>query len=152
MDLFIVYEGQRAKAGKIAEMLAERVADVGIDATAIDLDEAHDIDVTSADALAIGCGAKVDTPFGGDSTTGLASWIAGLPDLRGMPVVVFCTYRFFPNTFADVTTRTAEILSGLEAAIGRRDGTVISSHAINRRHPEEGLTAVVEDVQREFAA
>jgi menaquinone-dependent protoporphyrinogen IX oxidase len=149
MDLFIVYEGQRGKTGKIAGMLAERATEAGFNATAVDVEEARLMDVTTADVLAIGCSAIVDTPFGGESTHQMATFVSELPDLRAMPVVVYCTYRFFPHTFADVTTRTAEILGELEAAVMRRGGTVVSSHAINRRHAVDGVAAIVSDLQRQ---
>ena len=150
MDLFIVFEGQRGKTGKIAGMLAERATEAGFTATAVDVEEARTLDITTADIIAVGCSAIVDTPFGGESTHAMSTFVSELPDLRGTPAIVFCTYRFFPHTFADVTTRTAEILGELEAAVERRGGTVISSHAINRRHAVDGVAAIVSDLQRQL--
>lgn len=152
MDLLIVYEGQRVRTGAIARTLASRASRGDVTATVVELGSAGGVDVAHAAGLVVGCHARIDTPFGGDAAKPMLRWISELPELRGMPVAVFCTYRFFPNTFADATTRTAEVLRGLESACERRGGAIVSSHAVNRRHPDDGIDALVSDLHGHLVA
>jgi hypothetical protein len=99
-----------------------------------------------ARVLVVGCSTKVDTPFGGKTTRAARTWIEQLPDLHGKPVAVYCTYSFFPHTFADVTTRTAEVLAGLEQELELRGGKIVASQGILNRRMSEGANALVSAV------
>ena len=61
---------------------------------------------------------------------------------RARPEVAFLTKQTLGKAYFS--------LGELEAAVERRGGTVISSHAINRRHAVDGVAAIVSDLQRQL--
>lgn len=111
------------------------------------MDEADLTSISDAGLLMVGCGAKVDTPFGGRPTSRASTWIDGLPPLDGKPVGVFCSYRFFPHTFADVTARTAEVLDVMSRQVESKGGTVIASKAMLHRNLERDADELISALQ-----
>ena len=142
--MYIVYDGRSSKTRQAAGQILAAAADRGLSATQSDIAEVRGDDIASADVLVVGCTARVDTPFGGRTREEARTWVESLPDLDGKPVGVFCTYSFFPHTFADVTTRTAEVLSGLEQALEMKGGKVIASQAILNRKIPQGAELLVD--------
>lgn len=143
VDVLVVIEGGHARSQAAAHAIVDAATSYGVDARFLTIDKAEGSDVAAASALVVGCVAKTDTPFGGACAQSLTSWIEALPTLDGKPVGVFCTYRFFPHTFADVTTRTSEVLSGLEAAVLAKGGRVMASEAILNRRLGEGVSVLL---------
>lgn len=141
--MHVVYESHNAKALRAARGIARSAHDRGLDATIAPI-HAPDLDaITSTNVLVAGCSTKVDTPFGGEAAATTRTWIDQLPDLNGKPCAVFCTYSFFPHTFADVTTRTAEVLESLERGLEMKGGKVIASQGLLNRALDEGAEALV---------
>lgn len=141
--MYVVYQSHHAKARRAAEEITRAAHDCGMDASLGPIDELDSGAIENADVLVAGCTTKVDTPFGGEATATTRSWIDQIPDLDGKPCAVFCTYSFFPHTFADVTTRTAEVLDSLERGLEMRGGKVVASQAILNRKMSEGADALV---------
>ena len=152
MDAYVVFESPHGKARRAAEVIAEKAAAVGFGATVHSLDNSDTEDIAAADALVVGCTAQIDTPFGGDIRSHTSHWAAGLPDLAGKPVAVYCTFSFFPHTFADVTARTSEVLDLLTRSLESRGGTVVAARGIQNRKLEEGAEALVTELRQEMAA
>lgn len=136
--MYVVYQSHSPKARRAAEEIVRAAGDRGMDASLGPIDDPDRDAIENADVLVAGCTAKVDTPFGGDATATTRTWIDQIPDLQGKPCAVFCTYSFFPHTFADVTTRTAEVLDSLERGLALRGGKVVASQGILNRKVSEG--------------
>ncbi|MEN8235605.1 MAG: hypothetical protein ABFR89_11875 [Actinomycetota bacterium] len=143
MDMYVVCESRDGKASRAAEAISEAAAANGVATLVRSIDEAVPDDLVAADAIIAGCRLQADTPFGGSIAGRLADWIAGLPDLDGQAVGVFCTYSFFPHTFADVTARTAEVLNDLGEGFRTKGGDVVASHALHVRDLEGDAVKLV---------
>ncbi|NIQ29795.1 MAG: hypothetical protein GTN89_05360, partial [Acidobacteria bacterium] len=59
--------------------------------------------------------------------------IGALPPLDGKRVGVFCTYRFFPHTFADTVTRVSETLYQFKRGLEEKGAVVVADEALHRR-------------------
>jgi hypothetical protein len=114
--------------------------------------EAVSKDVEESPALITGCGAKIDTPFGGEQVKAVSRWIETLPVLHGKPVGVFCTYTFFPHTFADTAARTAEVLAVIGGVVEAKGGKVVSSHALHFQAFDKGAETLVTEVLEHTAS
>ncbi len=106
--VLVVCESERGRTGSAADAIAAAAARNGADALASTIDDTPPARVAQADAVILGCWAPGKVPFGDEPARRLADWIETLPNLDGKPVGVFCVYRFFPHTFADMATRVAE--------------------------------------------
>ena len=144
--MYITYESRRGRARRAAEAVAEAAASHGVPTLVRSIDEAISKDIQAAPALVIGCWTKVDTPFGGEPVRLVTKWIDDLPELHGKPVGMFCTYTFFPHTFADTAARTAEVLALLGAAVERQGGKVVSSHSFHFQAFEKSAETLVTEV------
>jgi hypothetical protein len=109
-------------------------------------------DLRAAEALVVGCWTRVNTPFGGEPARHMVEWIEGLPNLDGKPVGVFCTFAFFPHTFADTTARVSEVLAALTRAFELRGGKVVSSYSLHLGEFEGNASALVSEVADHMAA
>ena len=150
--MYIVYESRRGRARRAAEAVAEAAASHGVPTLMRSMSEAVSEDIVDAPALIVGCWTKVDTPFGGEPVAVVSKWIAGLPELHGKPIGMFCTYTFFPHTFSDTAARTAEVLALLGGAIEEKGGKVVSSHALHFQAFEKGAETLVTEVLDHTAA
>ena len=144
--MYVAYESRRGRARRAAEAVAEAAASHGVATLVRSITDAVSKDLLDAPALIVGCWAKVDTPFGGEPVRTVSDWIDELPELHGKPVGMFCTYTFFPHTFADTTARTSEVLALLGAAIAEKGGKVVSSHAFHFQAFEESAETMVTEV------
>ncbi|MCP4304026.1 MAG: hypothetical protein GY788_03920 [bacterium] len=144
--MYITYESRRGRARKAAEAVAESAANHGESILVRTIAEAVPDDILAAPALIIGCWTRVDTPFGGEPVRLVTKWIDSLPELHGKPIGMFCTYTFFPHTFADTAARTAEVLALLGAGVERKGGKVVSSHAFHFQAFETSAETLVSEV------
>ena len=101
--MYVAYESRRGRARRAAAAVADAAAAEGVATLVRSINEAVPDDIRFASGLVIGCWAKVDTPFGGEPVQRVIAWADHLPELNGKPIGVFCTYTFFPHTFADTT-------------------------------------------------
>lgn len=132
MDMYVVCESRRGKVNQAANAISEAAAAHGVATLVRLIDEAVPDDLLAADVAVAGCKLQSDTPFGGEPTQRMAEWINGLPALDGLRLGVFCTYSFFPHTFADVTARTSEVLAALSAAFEARGGRVVATQGLHQ--------------------
>jgi flavodoxin len=144
--MYIAYESRRGRARRAAEAVAEAAASHGVATLVRSIDVAVAEDLLAAPALIIGCWTKVDTPFGGEPVRRVSTWIDSLPELHGKPIGVFCTYTFFPHTFADTTARTSEVLARIGASLERKGGKVVSSHAFHFQAFEDSAETMASEV------
>ena len=141
--MHVIYQSHNRKALRAAEAIARAARNRGMSCDIAPID-GTDVDaIMRIDALVVGCSAEVDTPFGGEATRTTQSWIDEIPDVHGKPCAAFCTYSFFPHTFADVTTRTGEVLERLERALEMKGGNVVASQGFLNRKLDEGAEALV---------
>jgi flavodoxin len=147
MIILVVFESRRGRARDAADAISDVAASSGIATliTSIDDDVMPKV-VASADAVIAGCSTSGKVPFGDEPTQRLVDWVQGLPSLEGKPVGVFCTYKFFPNTFADMAARTGEIESAISRAFELKGGKVVASQSINFKSIEAGASTLVERV------
>ncbi len=132
MDMYVVCESRRGKVQQAADAIAEAAAAHGVATLVRSIDETVLDDLLAVDVVVAGCKLQGDTPFGGKPTRRMVEWASGLPPLDGLRVGVFCTYAFFPHTFADVTARTSEALAGLSAAFEAKGGKVVATQGLHQ--------------------
>ena len=144
--MYVIYQSHNPKALQGAEEIARAAQDRGMDATIAPIDAPDLNAIVSANVLVAGCSTKVNTPFGGETTSATRRWIDDIPDLNGKPCAVYCTFRFFPHTFADVTTRTSEVLERLERGLEMKGGKIVASRAFHHRKMAEGADALVAEI------
>ena len=144
--MYIAYESRRGRARRAAEAVAEAAASHGVATLVRSINEAVPEDILAAPGLVVGCWTRVDTPFGGDPVRLVSKWIESLPDLHGKPSGLFCTYTFFPHTFADTATRTSEVLALLGAGIENKGGKVVSSRSFHFQEFENSAKTLVDEV------
>jgi flavodoxin len=144
--MYIVYESRRGRARRAAESVAEAAAARGVPTLLRSIEEAVPDDILEAPALIAGCWTKIDTPHGGETVQSVSQWFETLPELHGKPVGLFCSYTFFPHTFADTATRTAEALARLTRAVETKGGKVVSSHSLHFQAFDKGAEELVAEV------
>jgi hypothetical protein len=132
MDMYVVCENRRGKVRQAAAAISEAAATHGIATLVRSIDETVLDDLLASDVLVAGCKVHGDTPFGGEPTKRLLEWIRGLPDLDGRSVGVFCTYTFFPHTFADTTARISEVLAVASGAFEAKGGRVVATQGLHQ--------------------
>ena len=144
--LLVVCESKRGRAEAAADAVSSSVAARGVVATVGTIDEISPSQVAAADALIVGCWVPGRTPFGDDPMRRMAGWVDTLDAIDGKPVGIFCTYRFFPHTFADVATRTAETENGLARCFERKGAEIAAIRSIHFKSIDEGAGQLVESV------
>jgi len=146
MDMYVVCESRRGKVHQAADAISEAAAARGVATLVRSIDETVPDDLLATGLVVAGCRLQSDTPFGGEPTQRMAEWINGLPTLGGLRVGVFCTYAFFPHTFADVTARTSEALAGLSAAFEARGGNVVATQGLHQGEFDRAAVSFVSKV------
>lgn len=152
MDMYVVCESRRGKVHQAADAISEAAAAQGVATLVRSIDEVVPDDLLAAHAVAAGCKLQSDTPFGGDPTQRMEAWINTLPALDGLRVGVFCTYSFFPHTFADVTARTSEVLAGMSAAFEARGGKVVVTQGLHQGEFDAAAVSFVSKVLGDTAS
>lgn len=148
----VVCESQRGRAGTVAEAARDAARARGFGATIGVINDLAPATITSADALIAGCWMPGKAPFGDEPMQRMIGWIDSLEPLDGKPIGVYCTYRFFPHTFADTATRTAETEHLLQAKFEEKGGKVASKRAIHVNSIEEDTAALVDAVLKHVPA
>ena len=143
MDMYVVCERRDGKGGRVAEAITEAAADRGIATLVRSIDEAVPDDVASADVIVIGCRLQTSTPYLESNAGEMSRWIAGLPDLDGRPIGVFCAFSFFPHSFADVTARTSRVLNNLSEGFRQKGGDVVAAHPLHLRELQDDAARFV---------
>lgn len=146
MDLLVIYESELGRVRDAVDAIANAAASHGVATLIRSIDEFEPEHLESADAVIAGCWTQGKVPFGDAPTRNLAAWIEDLPALDGMPVGVFCTYRFFPHTFADTATRTAETENELSKRFEARGGRIVARMSINAGSIDDGASQLVDSV------
>ena len=144
--IVVACESQKGHAGEVVEAARDAIRGRGFGATVGVIDDLAPATIADADALIAGCWMPGKTPFGDAPTRRMVSWIDSLEPLNGKPIGVYCTYRFFPHTFADTATRTAETEHLLQARFEEKGGNVASKRAIHVNSIEEDTAALVDAV------
>ncbi len=110
------------------------------------LDQVTEEDVRAADHLLVGCRARTRYRFGGPPVEQAMRCIGALPPLDGKRVGVFCTYRFFPHTFADTVTRVSETLYQFKRGLEEKGAVVVADEALHRRTIADSTESLVQMV------
>jgi len=142
----VVCESQRGRAAAVAEAARDAARARGFGATIGVIDDLAPATIASAAALIAGCWMPGKAPFGDEPLQRMMGWIDSLEPLDGKPIGVYCTYRFFPHTFADTATRTAETEHLLQAKFEELGGKVAAKRAIHVNSIEEDTAALVDAV------
>jgi flavodoxin len=130
MEILVAYEAQRGHARDAADACAHVLASHSVAAIVRQADSIDGEDLAAVDGLIAGCWTPGDVPFGGEPTDHMARWIEGLSDLDGLPIAVYCTYSFFPHTFADTAARTAETLDRISRRFELKGGKVVATRSM----------------------
>jgi flavodoxin len=146
MTVLVVYESKHDRTRQVAESIADAAASHDIATLVRTFDEATPSQVSSVTAVVAGCTAPGDTPFGGDHSQGIVDWINDLDPLDGKLIGVYCTYKFFPHTFADTTRRVAHTLDELSERFERKGGVVAATQGINLKALDNGATELVDQL------
>ncbi len=130
-DVLVVCESPRGKAHTVSEAIAEVAKARGLTAAIATVDSIAPDEVTDARSLIAGCWMPGRAPLGDEPKARMTAWIRSLPPLGGKPVGVFCTYRFFPTTFADLAARTAETERCLAEGFESKAAAVLARKSIH---------------------
>ena len=144
--VIVACESQKGRAGEVIEAARDAIRARGFGATVGVIEYLAASTIASADALIAGGWMPGKAPFGDEPKQLMIGWIDSLEPLNGKPIGVYCTYRFFPHTFADTATRTAETEHLLQAKFEEKGGNVASKRAIHVNSIEEDAAALVESV------
>lgn len=144
--VIVVCESQRGKAGTVAEAARDAARARGFGATIGVIEDLAPATITAADALIAGCWMPGKAPFGDEPLHRMLKWVDSLEPLEGKPIGVYCTYRFFPHTFADTATRTAETEHLLQAKLEEKGGKVFAKRSIHINSIEQDTAALVDAV------
>jgi hypothetical protein len=128
--------------------MAAAVRELGHEPVVKSIDEVLETEVVKAATLLVGGLVRTSYPFGGATIDHALEWIESLPPLDGKQVGVFCTYRFFPRTFADTTARVSEALGRVRRAFEARGATVVADHSLHMSKIEKSSQAFVHAVFR----
>ncbi|MEN8238805.1 MAG: hypothetical protein ABFR53_06335 [Actinomycetota bacterium] len=130
-SVLVVYESDRGRASLAADAIADAIISHGAASLTGTIDEIGSAQVAAADTVIAGCWTPGKCPVGEEPARRLAHWIEALPSLDEKTVGVFCTYRFFPHTFADMVARLAVVESRLVNLLDRKGATVAATRAIH---------------------
>lgn len=148
----VVCESQRGRASAVAEAARDAVRARGFEATVGVMEDVAPSTIAAADALIAGCWMPGKAPFGDEPMQRMMDWIESLDPLDGKPIGIFCTYRFFPHTFSDTATRTAETEHLLQARFEGKGGRIAAKRSIHVNSITEDTAALVESVLEQVAA
>lgn len=144
--VLVVCESERGRAGSAADAIATAAARHGADTLTGTIADTPPARVTQADAVILGCWTPGKVPFGDEPARRLTGWIETLPNLDDKPVGVFCVYRFFPHTFADMTTRVAETEHKLVGRLVRKGARVVAKRAMHFKSIDVDAAELAEGV------
>jgi hypothetical protein len=151
-NVLFIYEGDRRRVRRAAASMAACTRSLGAEPTLMPVAVATRADVERADSVIVGCRARTRYPFGGEPVRDMCHWIEDLPPLEGKPAGVFCTYGFFPRTFADTVTRVSETLDMLSRRLTAKGARVVADHAFDRASSGDLQTEFVANVLERTAA
>jgi hypothetical protein len=126
--------------------MALAVRDMGHEPVVKLIDQVMPADIARARTLLVGGWVRTRYPFGGDTIEHALEWIDSLPPLDGKQVGVFCTYRFFPRTFADTTARVSEALGLVKRSFEAKGAFVVADHSLHMRSLDQASQAFVHAV------
>lgn len=143
LKILVVHGGQHGRACSAAEAIAEAADSRGLSTLVRSVDEATPADVSAADAVIAGCWVPGREPLSNEMTLRMMGWIQGLAPMSGKPVGLFCTYRFFPYTFADMATRTARMENELAVRFERKGARIVAMRSIHFKSIDEEAAGLV---------
>ncbi len=146
MDMYVVCENRRGKVHQAAAALSEAAAAHGIATLVRSIDETVLDDLLASDVVVAGCKVHSDVSFGGEPTKRLSEWIRSLPELDGRSVGVFCTYTFFPHTFADTTVRISKVLAVMGGAFEAKGARVVATQGLHQGEFVAGAASFVSKI------
>ncbi len=144
--VLIAYESTQGRAPRAAAAMARAVRDLGHEPVVRLIDQVMPADIADAETLLVGGWVRTRYPFGGATIDHALQWIESLPPLEGKQVGVFCTYRFFPRSFADTTARVSEALGLIKQAFEMKGAVVVADHSLHMRSIDEASQAFVNAV------
>jgi flavodoxin len=144
VGVLVIIESGRGHAEDVADVIVDAAVAQGVTARSGTIEEVGPDEVVAADAVVAGCWTAGRVPFGDQPTQRMTAWIDQLPALDGKPVAVFCTYRFFPHTFADVATRTGEIENELVTRFEMRGAKVVARKSIHAKSTDADARILVD--------
>lgn len=104
MRVLVLYESRRGFTLTVARALRDGLRAGGVEATAAPLRGVDAGTLAAADALVVGTWVKGLIVVGVGPATGTREGVEALPDLEGIPTVVFCTCEVGPRgTLATLT-------------------------------------------------
>jgi flavodoxin len=146
MSVLVVYESHHNRAGSVVNAIADAAATRGVSALIRTIGNVTPADVDRTDAVIAGCWMPGHAPLSSESTRNMMDWIDDLGPMKGKPVGLFCTYRFFPYTFADVASRTARMERELTARFERKGANVVAKRLIYFKSINEEAVELVRSV------
>jgi flavodoxin len=97
MRVLVLYESRRGSTLTVARALRDAMRERGVEATAAPLRGVDDGTLAAADALVVGTWVSGLIVVGVGPAPGTQEGVNALPDLDGMPTVVFCTCEVSPR-------------------------------------------------------
>jgi flavodoxin len=97
MRVLVLYESRRGFTLTVARALRDAMRERGVEATAAPLRRVDAGTLAAADALVVGTWVSGLIVVGVGPAPGTREGVDALPDLEGMPTVVFCTCEVTPR-------------------------------------------------------
>jgi len=97
MRVLVLYESRRGSTLTVARALRDALREQGVEATAAPLRGVDAGTLAAADALVVGTWVSGLIVVGVGPAPGTREGVHALPDLDGMPTVVFCTCEVSPR-------------------------------------------------------
>jgi flavodoxin len=146
MSVLVVYESHHNRAGSVVNAIADAATARGVSSLIRTIGNVTPADVDRTDAVIAGCWMPGHAPLSSESTQNMMGWIENLGPMNGKPVGLFCTYRFFPYSFADMASRTARMERELTARFERKGANVVAKRSIYFKSIDEEATELVQSV------
>ena len=126
--VLVCYESEGGKTRAAAETIAGECFASGLDVAISPIDQVGARELAAADVLVIGTWVEGFVVAGVRPARAMRAWLAGLPNLAGRRVALFCTYGVNPRGALDE----------MAAAVSAKGGVVIDRQAFAARNLAPG--------------
>ena len=145
-SVLVVYESHHDRASGVVDAITDAAASRGYSTLVRATGDVTSADVSASDAVIAGCWMPGKAPLSSQSTRRMMGWIEALTPMEGKPVGLFCTYRFFPFTFADTASRTARMERELTTRFEGKGAKVVARKSIYFKSIDEEAAELVQSV------
>jgi len=122
--VLVCYESRGGRTARVAEAVADAVGGHGDQVRVLPIADVGRGELAAADLVVVGSWVEGLVVAGVRPAKPMRAWLAGLPQLGGKPVAVFCTYAVSAKSTLAAMRRALEAAGGVvvgQAAFGARE-------------------------------